>query len=98
MARRAALARCLAIKPDLLLLDEPFASLDAERAAELRGLIARLLDRHTDMAMICVTPNPRDSADMDNRLRYPSGVLAPSLYAAPPASHASLSQRIDRKH
>lgn len=41
MARRAALARCLAIKPDLLLLDEPFASLDAERAAELRDLIAR---------------------------------------------------------
>lgn len=46
MARRAALARCLAIKPDLLLLDEPFASLDAERAAELRDLIARLLVRH----------------------------------------------------
>lgn len=70
MARRAALARCLAIKPDLLLLDEPFASLDAERAAELRGLIARLLDRHPGMAMICVTHDPRDADDLANRLWY----------------------------
>jgi len=70
MARRAALARCLAIEPDLLLLDEPFASLDAERAAELRDLIARLLDRHPGMAMICVTHDPRDADDLANRLWY----------------------------
>ena len=70
MARRAALARCLAIKPDLLLLDEPFASLDAERAAELRDLIARLLVRHPGMAMICVTHDPRDADDLANRLWY----------------------------
>ncbi len=70
MARRAALARCLAIEPDLLLLDEPFASLDAERAAELRDLIARLLVRHPGMAMICVTHDPRDADDLANRLWY----------------------------
>ena len=70
MARRAALARCLAIKPDLLLLDEPFASLDAERAAELRDLIARLLVRHPGMAMICVTHDPRDADYLANRLWY----------------------------
>ena len=40
MARRAALARCLAVKPDLLLLDEPFASLDPVMAGELKTLIA----------------------------------------------------------
>lgn len=70
MARRAALARCLAIEPDLLLLDEPFASLDVERAAELRDLIARLLDRHPGMAMICVTHDPRDADYLANRLWY----------------------------
>ncbi len=73
MARRAALARCLAIEPELLLLDEPFASLDAERAAELRGLIARLLDRHPGMAMICVTHDPRDADELANRRWWRSG-------------------------
>ncbi len=73
MARRAALARCLAIEPELLLLDEPFASLDAERAAELRVLLVQLLDRHPGMAMICVTHDPRDAEELANRRWWLSG-------------------------
>ncbi|AHY42126.1 ABC transporter ATP-binding protein [Stutzerimonas decontaminans] len=97
MARRAALARCLAIKPDLLLLDEPFASLDAERAAELRGLIARLLDRQPDMAMICVTHDPRDADDLANRLWYLSGAPATLRSDEPPGSAVNLSQLSERQ-
>ena len=97
MARRAALARCLAIKPDLLLLDEPFASLDAERAAELRGLIARLLDRQPAMAMICVTHDPRDADDLANRLWYLSGAPASLRCDEPLGSAVNLSQLSERQ-
>ncbi len=93
MARRAALARCLAIEPDLLLLDEPFASLDAE----LRGLIARLLDQHPDMAMICVTHDPRDADDLANRLWYLSGAPATLRSDEPPGSAVNLSQLSERQ-
>ena len=97
MARRAALARCLAIKPDLLLLDEPFASLDAERAAELRGLIVRLLDQHPAMAMICVTHDPRDADDLANRLWDLSGAPATLRSDEPPGSAVNLSQLSERR-
>jgi NitT/TauT family transport system ATP-binding protein len=80
-----------------LLLDEPFASLDAERAAELRGLIARLLDRQPGMAMICVTHDPRDADDLANRLWYLSGAPATLRSDQTLGSAVNLSQLSERQ-
>ena len=92
MARRAALARSLAIRPDLLLLDEPFASLDPDRAVELRGLIIRLLDAQPHMAMICVTHDARDADELANRLWYMSGQPATLRWDRPLTAGACASQ------
>ncbi|MCE8017984.1 ATP-binding cassette domain-containing protein [Halomonas sp. MCCC 1A17488] len=73
MARRAALARCLAVEPDLLLLDEPFASLDSRRAQALRACLGALLEQHPQMAMICVTHDAQDAARLANRVWYLDG-------------------------
>jgi len=80
MARRAALARCLAIKPQLLLLDEPFASLDPVMANELKQLIVAILDANPAMAMICVTHDGGDAATLANRLWYLDGKPAQLLW------------------
>ena len=52
-AQRVAIARALAVHPPVLLMDEPTASLDPVRRAELGGLLAEL--RRRDTALIVAT-------------------------------------------
>ena len=57
--QRVALARALAAAPQLLLLDEPFAALDAPLRARLRGdLLA--LQRSRGVPMVVITHDPDD--------------------------------------
>jgi NitT/TauT family transport system ATP-binding protein len=69
MARRAALARALAVEPDLLLLDEPFVSLDERAAGELRALVCRVTARRR-ASVILVTHNLREALELADRLIF----------------------------
>ena len=60
-AQRVALARALAAKPQLLLLDEPFAALDVDVRAEMQGLIS-LLRTETKLTMVLVTHDQREAS------------------------------------
>lgn len=59
--QRVALARALAREPDLLLLDEPFSSLDAPVRDELRRELRRL-QREVGVATVVVTHDPEEAA------------------------------------
>ena len=68
-ARRAALARALAIMPDLVLLDEPFVSLDAAAANQLRGLLIRLVSARP-MTVVFVTHNPDEAVALADQILF----------------------------
>jgi ABC-type sulfate/molybdate transport systems ATPase subunit len=56
-ARRVGLARAFALEPAILLLDEPFAGLDAETRATLLPLLAQYLGE-TGVTTLLVTHDP----------------------------------------
>ena len=57
-AQRVAMARALALDPDVLLLDEPLANIDRETAILLEALIASLPSRGTTVVMTTHDPDP----------------------------------------
>ena len=67
LARRAALARAFAVQPTLLLLDEPFVSLDAPLARQLHGDLIRLVESR-GMITVLVTHDVDEAIALADRI------------------------------
>lgn len=67
MKQRTALARALVCRPDMLLMDEPFGSLDAQKREELQGLLLRMWQEH-GFAAIFVTHDIAEALYLADRI------------------------------
>jgi len=67
MQQRVAIARALAHQPDMLLMDEPFASVDAQTRADLEDLVRRVRHEH-DMTVLLVTHDIDESVYLSDRV------------------------------
>ncbi len=65
--QRAAIARTLVLDPDLLLMDEPFAALDAATREDLQNLTIEL-QREQDLTLIVVTHNIEDAVFLGKKI------------------------------
>jgi NitT/TauT family transport system ATP-binding protein len=69
LARRVAIARAFAVRPDFLLLDEPFVSLDEAVAARLRDELVALTQRSRTTTLF-VTHDIAEAVQMADRLFF----------------------------
>ena len=67
MARRAALVRAFAVSPDLLLMDEPFVSLDEATADRLRSLLLEIWQARPTTVLF-VTHDTREAVRLADRV------------------------------
>jgi len=73
MQQRVAIARALAYQPQILLMDEPFASVDAQTRADLEDLVLQVRERY-DVTIVFVTHDIDESVYLSDRIV----VLGPS--------------------
>ena len=75
MQQRAAIARGLAYQPDVLLMDEPFAAVDAQTRIDLEDLVLEMR-RRLDMTVLFVTHDIDEAVYMADRVIVLSGAPA----------------------
>jgi NitT/TauT family transport system ATP-binding protein len=96
MARRVALARAFAVDPDMLVLDEPFASLDAGLAGALGQRIAERARRRGILVLLS-THDAAQALTMATRVLVVSGQPATLLADVAVPDHQD-SAAISRLH
>jgi NitT/TauT family transport system ATP-binding protein len=97
MQQRVALARAVAYEPSTLLMDEPFAAVDAQTRADLEDLV-RQLWRRLDVTILFVTHDIDESVYLGRRVIMLSSsptVVQDALTVALPAERDQLHTRAD---
>jgi NitT/TauT family transport system ATP-binding protein len=69
MNRRVAIIRAFAVNPDLLLMDEPFVSLDPPTARDVRNLLLQLWQQRPHTVLF-VTHDLREAIALADRLIF----------------------------
>ena len=69
MSRRVAIVRAFAINPDLLLMDEPFVSIDAPTARQIRSLLLQLWQDRPHCVLF-VTHDLREAIALADRIIF----------------------------
>jgi NitT/TauT family transport system ATP-binding protein len=72
MQQRVAIARALAFNPAAVVMDEPFASVDAQTRADLEDLVLRMRD-HLGITVILVTHDIDEAVYLADRVLVLSG-------------------------
>ncbi|MFL6143167.1 MAG: ABC transporter ATP-binding protein [Labedaea sp.] len=95
MQQRVSIARALACQPALLLMDEPFASVDAQTRAELEDLLLRVR-RELGCTVLLVTHDIDESVYLGDRVlvlsRSPATIIA-DLTVGLPADRDQITTR-----
>jgi len=95
MQQRVAIARAMAYRPRLMLMDEPFASVDAQTRAELEDLTLRIR-RDYDMTILFVTHDIDESVYLADRvvvLSRPPARLLDNIVVDLPAERDQITTR-----
>lgn len=72
MKQRVGIARALIGEPDIILMDEPFAALDALTASKARKLLIKLY-KERPVTIVFVTHNIDEALELGNRILVTSG-------------------------
>lgn len=88
MSRRVAIIRAFAVDPDVLLMDEPFVSLDAPTARQVRELLLKLWQERPHTVLF-VTHDLREAIALADRLIFlsaaPTTVISEIIVPIPRA-------------
>lgn len=91
MQQRTSIARAIAYNPEILLMDEPFASVDAQTRADLEDLMLQI-KRDYGMTIVFVTHDIDESVYLGDRIV----VLAPPPTSVKEVLEVSLPERRDQ--